>query len=85
MYEITNEFFGEKITVAGLITGNDLIKQLKGKELFEKLIIPDVMLRSEGDLFLDNVSVEDVEKALGVEVDVSFSADGYDLLDKIFA
>ena len=42
------------------------------------------MLRSEGDLFLDNVSVEDVEDALGVELDVAFSADGYDLIDKIF-
>ena len=85
VYKIENDFFGHSVTVAGLVTGNDLIKQLMGKELFEKLIIPDVMLRSEGDLFLDNVSVEDVEKALGVEVDVSFSADGYDLLDKIFA
>ena len=61
-----------------------MINQLKGKELYDKLIIPDVMLRSEGDLFLDNVSVEDVEDALGVELDVAFSADGYDLIDKIF-
>lgn len=84
VYEIENNFFGHSVTVAGLVTGNDLIEQLKGKELYEKLIIPDVMLRSEGDLFLDNVSVEDVEEALGVTVDVTFSADGYDLIDKIF-
>ena len=45
---------------------------------------PDVMLRSEGDLFLDNISVEDVEEALSVPLDVTFSADGYDLIDKIF-
>lgn len=85
VYKIENDFFGHSVTVAGLVTGKDLINQLKGKELFEKLIIPDVMLRSEGDLFLDNVSVEDTEEALGVAVDVTFSADGYDLLDKIFA
>ena len=66
------------------MTGKDLIEQLKGKELGERLIIPDVMLRSEGDLFLDNVSVRDVEEELSVSLDVTFSADGYDLIDKIF-
>ena len=85
VYEIENNFFGHSVTVAGLVTGKDLIEQLKDKELFSKLIIPDVMLRSEGDLFLDNVSVEEVEEALGVEIDVTFSADGYDLIDKIFS
>ena len=84
VYKIENDFFGHTVNVAGLVTGKDLINQLKGKELYDKLIIPDVMLRSEGDLFLDNVSVEDVEDALGVELDVAFSADGYDLIDKIF-
>lgn len=83
VYEIKNEFFGQSVTVAGLVTGTDLINQLKGKELLSKLIIPDVMLRSEGDLFLDNVSVEDVENELGTPVDVTFSSDGYDLLQKI--
>lgn len=85
VYKIENDFFGHSVTVAGLVTGKDLINQLKGKELCEKLIIPDVMLRSEGDLFLDNVSVEEVEEALSVPLDITFSADGYDLLDKIFA
>ena len=84
VYKIENDFFGHTVTVAGLVTGKDLIEQLKGKELGEKLIIPDVMLRSEGDLFLDNVSVQDVEEALSVSLDVTFSADGYDLIDKIF-
>ena len=84
VYKIENDFFGHTVTVAGLVTGKDLINGLKGKELGEKLIIPDVMLRSEGDLFLDNVSVEDVEEALSVSVDVTFSADVYDLIDKIF-
>lgn len=84
VYKIENNFFGHTVTVAGLVTGRDLIDQLKDKELYDRLIIPDVMLRSEGDLFLDNISVEDVEEALSVPLDVTFSADGYDLIDKIF-
>lgn len=84
VYKIENDFFGHTVTVAGLVTGKDLINGLKGKELGEKLIIPDVMLRSEGDLFLDNFSVRDVEEALSIPLDVTFSADGYDLIDKIF-
>lgn len=71
VYEIKNDFFGHSITVAGLVTGGDLIKQLSHKPLAETLIIPDVMLRSEGDLFLDNVSAEDVEKALNVTLRVN--------------
>lgn len=82
VYEIKNDFFGHSITVAGLITGKDLINQLKGKELFGELLIPDVMLRSEGDLFLDNVSVSDVEKELKVRVTLTTS-DGGDLVNKI--
>lgn len=84
VYKIKNDFFGHSVTVAGLVTGKDLINQLKGNKLCDKLIIPDVMLRSEGDLFLDNISVEEVEEALSVPLDVTFSADGYDLIDKIF-
>ena len=49
--KITNEFFGEKITVSGLITGQDLLKQLKDVELGEKLLLPCSMLRSETDDF----------------------------------
>lgn len=71
VYEIKNDFFGHSITVAGLITGGDLINQLSGKPLADALAIPCVMLRSEGDLFLDSVSTEDVEKALGVTLKVN--------------
>ncbi len=71
VYEIENDFFGHSITVAGLITGGDLISQLKDKPLAETLLIPSVMLRSEGDLFLDSVSTEDVEKELGVTLKVN--------------
>ncbi len=70
VYEIKNDFFGHSITVAGLITGNDLVNQLKDKPLAKYLAIPSVMLRSEGDLFLDSVSVEEAEEALGVTVKV---------------
>ena len=70
VYEIKNDFFGHSITVAGLITGGDLINQLRDKPVAKRLAIPSVMLRSEGDLFLDNVSVGDVEKALGVSLKV---------------
>ena len=82
VYKITNDFFGEEITVAGLVTGKDLIRQLKDKKLHSRLIIPSVMLRSEGDMFLDSVTVEEAEKQLGVTIQ-SVSNDGFELLDAI--
>ncbi len=80
VYEIKNNFYGHSVTVAGLVTGSDLIKQLKDKRLGQMLIIPDVMLRSEGDLFLDNVSLEDVRRELGVELCTVSSASGFELI-----
>ncbi len=80
VYEILNDFFGHSITVAGLITGKDLINQLKNKELHGNLLIPSVMLRSEGDIFLDDVSVEDAEKELKVKIK-TVSCDGAELLE----
>lgn len=69
VYPIQNEFFGEQVTVAGLVTGGDLIRQLKGKHLGQRLLLPNVMLRDgDGAVFLDDVSVADVEQALGVPV-----------------
>ncbi len=81
-YEIKNNFFGEKITVAGLVTGRDIIEQLKDKELFDEIIIPSNMLRFERDLFLDGTSVEDVEKALGVKVRIS-EIGGWDFIESL--
>ncbi len=69
VYPIKNDFFGEKITVAGLITGRDVIAQLKGKDLGDALIIPTVMLRENA--FLDDVTVSDIESELGVKAIVS--------------
>lgn len=68
VYVIKNEFFGSQITVAGLVTGGDIINQLKGKQLGEELLIPSSMLRFENDLFLDNTSVLDVERELNVKL-----------------
>ncbi len=84
VYSIVNDFFGHSITVAGLVTGGDLINQLKDKNLKGRLLIPSVMLRSEGDIFLDDVSLEEAEKELGVEI-TPVSCDGYELADIILS
>ena len=62
--ELKNNFFGENVTVAGLITGNDLIEQTKDKNI-KNLIIPSIMLRPYTTDFLDGLTVKDVEKATG--------------------
>ncbi|MGN1418073.1 MAG: DUF512 domain-containing protein, partial [Acutalibacteraceae bacterium] len=77
-----NDFFGHSITVAGLITGKDLIAQLKGKKLGNKLIIPSVMLRSEQDLFLDDVSLDEAQKELETKI-YPVENDGYILFENI--
>lgn len=82
-YEIKNDFYGHSVTVAGLITGGDLINQLRGRVLGQELIIPDVMLRSEGDLFLDNVSLEDAERELGVKIRTVSESTGFELVKMI--
>ena len=66
--------------MAGLITGRDLVAQLKGRDLGDAVLIPDVMLRYHEDVFLDDVSLPEVEEALGVPVTVVPASDGYDLL-----
>ena len=83
VYAVINEFFGEKITVSGLITGGDIIKQLSGKELGTELLIPSSMLRREGDVFLDDVTVEEIEKALNIKVKVVCASSGYDLISAL--
>ncbi len=79
---IVNHFFGEKITVTGLVTGGDLIKQLQGRDLGEKLILSASMLRHGEPVFLDDVTVKEVEDALGVKA-VVVPNDGYELLDAL--
>ena len=77
---VENDFFGHTIDVAGLVTGRDLIGQLKGRDLGERLLMPINMLRHGGDVFLDDLHVSDVENALGLPVTV-VEQDGFDLLD----
>ena len=83
VYPIVNHFFGESITVSGLVTGRDLMEQLRGKDLGERLLIPVNMLRHGEDVFLDDVTLSQVEQELGVEV-CPVNQDGYDLCDTIF-
>lgn len=80
VYRIRNDFFGETITVSGLITAQDIIAQLKGKNLGEVLLLPNNILRSGEDVFLDDLHLTDVEKALQVPVNIVKSS-GKDLLN----
>jgi len=80
VYPIVNRFFGETITVAGLVTGGDLIQQLRGRDLGERLLLPASMLRAGERVFLDDVSLDDVERELGVPA-VPVAQDGGALLD----
>jgi putative radical SAM enzyme (TIGR03279 family) len=82
VYAIENDFFGHSITVAGLITGQDLIRQLKGRELGRRLFISQNMLRREEMDFLDDVTLEDAVKALGLPI-YPTEADGFALWDAI--
>ncbi len=80
IYAIRNDFFGESITVAGLITGTDMIRQLKGKRLGECLLIPDAMMKADERIFLDNVTVADLEGALQVKSHI-VKSNGLDLVN----
>ncbi len=79
---VVNDYFGHKITVAGLLTATDIINQLKGQPLGERLLLPVAMFRSEGDITLDDYTAEDIEQALGVKV-IKTANDGFELLNAI--
>ena len=82
VYPIENNFFGEKITVAGLVTATDIMAQLKDKNLGDELLIPSVMLRNEGDMFLDSITVDELSKSLNIAV-TPVDNDGYALVENI--
>ena len=82
VYEITNEFFGEMITVSGLLTGQDIKNQLNGKKLGEKLWLPQNVLRSGETVFLDDFTLNQLETALQVPIDIVKSS-GYEFLQLI--
>ena len=80
VYPIRNDFFGERITVSGLLTGQDLEAQLKTQELGEKLLLPCNLLRSGEEVFLDDMTLDELKTALQVEIDIVKSS-GQDLLE----
>ena len=82
VYKIRNDFFGEKITVSGLITGQDLLAQLKGQPLGEAILLPCNMLRDGEEVFLDDITLTDVKETLQVKVNVVKSS-GQDLVNAI--
>jgi len=82
VYSVDNGFFGGQVTVAGLVTGGDIIRQLKGRDLGDKVLIPEVMLRDGKNVFLDNVSLAVLEEELGVPV-TAVPVDGRALIDEI--
>ena len=81
---IKNNFFGGGVNVSGLVTGGDLIDQLRDDDLGDRLLIPSSMLRFENDLFLDDVSTDDVERELGVTL-VPVNNNGNDLVEAVIA
>jgi len=82
VYPIENRFFGGGVDVAGLVTGGDIIDQLKGKSLGDRLLITKCMLRAGEDVFLDDIHIADVERALNVRV-VPVENDGFVFTDAV--
>lgn len=82
VYTIENEFFGKDITVAGLLTGGDIIKQLKDKDLGEYLILPNVLLRQGEDVLLDDLRICDIEKSLQIPIRI-VQSDGSSLVNTV--
>ncbi len=82
LYAIINHFFGEQITVSGLLTGGDIRDQLLGKELGGELLLPENVLRSGEDVFLDDLTTADLEKALQVPLNIVKSS-GYEFLEAV--
>lgn len=84
VYEIRNDFFGERITVSGLLTGQDLKAQLSGKELGKRLLLPQNVLRSGEDVFLDDLHLWELEEALQIKTDIVKSR-GCDFVNAILS
>ena len=67
---IRNDFYGENVTVAGLVTGRDIISQLKNADCHKNVLLPVVMLRHGETVFLDDVTIEEIEKELDIKITV---------------
>ena len=83
IYAIENDFFGRTVDVAGLVSGRDMVAQLKGRELGERLLIPASMLRHGGDVFLDDMTRQQAQNALGVPI-ITVANDGFEFADAVF-
>ena len=81
-FPVPNRYFGGNVHVAGLVTGQDLVQELRGKLMTEELLIPHNMLREREDIFLDGMTVADVEEALSVKIRSFYDAD--DLITYLF-
>jgi putative radical SAM enzyme (TIGR03279 family) len=90
LYPVRNTFFGGHVSVTGLLTGRDVLSELKGKDLGQALLVPDVVLREGDEVFLDDISLADLERELGVKVLKVASTpwgllDGLELLDDMLS
>ncbi len=81
-YPIRNDFFGESITVSGLLTGKDIIAQLRDKELGDTLYLPESLLRAGTEILLDDLSLNDISGKLNVKVDI-IPSDGWEFAERI--
>ncbi len=82
VYCIENNFFGEMITVSGLLVGNDIITQLKGEQLGERLLLPANVLNVDTPIFLDDITLEQMQKTLQLPIDI-VQSNGGDFLSKV--
>ena len=82
VYPVRNDFFGEQITVSGLLTGQDILAQLKGQELGDLVLLPQNVLKSGEIVFLDDMTVDELEKALQVSVNI-VKPSGQDFVDAV--
>lgn len=80
--KIENRFFGERITVSGLVTGKDIIEQLEGTNLGDQLLIPSSMLRYENDKFLDDVTTTELQEKLNIKLR-AVNNSGQDFVDAL--
>lgn len=82
VYTITNDFFGHSITVTGLLTGQDIVNQIKDKELGDYLLIPDTMLKSDENIFLDDMTLKELENALQIKT-IIVKSDGESFVNAV--
>ncbi len=82
VYPVKNEFFGGGVNVSGLVTGSDIIRTLSGEPKYDELLIPDSMLRDGEDIFLDNITLTELEEKLGIKITPVIN-DGYEFVEKI--